>query len=187
MFRFLALCVALALPAAASAQTVAIAQISGVVTDESGAALPGVEVQVTQTSTGLTRFVITGSGGDYVLPNLPIGPYRLDAKLQGFNTYEQTGITLQVGSSPVININMKVGTLEETVTVTAGATMIETRSTAVGSVVSQEQIVGLPLDGRQASQLVLLSGAAVTQAGGLIGSRESGTTRMPKSSMPSRA
>jgi len=69
MFRFLALCVALALPAAASAQTVAIAQISGVVTDESGAALPGVEVQVTQTSTGLTRFVITGSGGDYVLPN----------------------------------------------------------------------------------------------------------------------
>ena len=56
-------------------------------------------------------------------------------------------------------------------TVTAGATMIETRSTAVGSVVSQEQIVGLPLDGRQASQLVLLSGAAVTQAGGLIGSQ----------------
>jgi outer membrane receptor protein involved in Fe transport len=171
MFRLVVLCVALALPASSVAQTVAIAQISGVVTDESGAALPGVEVVVTQTSTGLTRFVITGSRGEYVLPNLPIGPYKLDAKLQGFNTFEQTGITLQVGASPVIDINLKVGTLEETVTVTAGATMVETRSSAVGSVVSQEQMVGLPLDGRQASQLVLLSGAAVTQAGGLIGSQ----------------
>ena len=91
---------ALALPASSAAQTVAIAQISGVVTDESGAALPGVEVVATQTSTGLTRFVITGTGGEYVLPNLPIGPYKLDAKLQGFNTFEQTGITLQVGLEP---------------------------------------------------------------------------------------
>ena len=105
MFRLLVLCVALAFPAVSAAQTVAIAQISGVVTDESGGALPGVEVEVTQTSTGLTRFVITGTRGEYVLPNLPIGPYKLEAKLQGFNTFEQTGITLQVGSSPVINVS----------------------------------------------------------------------------------
>ena len=76
------------------AQTVAIAQISGVVTDESGAALPGVEVQVTQTATGATRFVVTDARGAYVLPNLPIGPHKLEAKLQGFATYVQTGITL---------------------------------------------------------------------------------------------
>ncbi len=171
MVRLLVFCIALALPAAAAAQTVAIAQISGVVTDESGGALPGVEVTVTQTSTGLVRFVVTGTGGEYVLPNLPIGPYRLEAKLQGFSTFEQTGIVLQVGTSPVVNVSLKIGTLSETVTVAAGATMIETRNTAVGTVVSQEQMVGLPLDGRQASQLVLLSGAAVTQAGGLIGSQ----------------
>jgi hypothetical protein len=172
MSRLLALFLALVtLPASSVAQTVAIAQISGVVSDESGGALPGVEVQVTQITTGLVRFVVTGSRGEYVLPNLPVGPYKLEAKLQGFNAYEQTGITLQVGGSPVINLTMKVGTLNETVTVTAGATMVETRSSAVGTVVSEEQMVGLPLDGRQASQLVLLSGAAVVQAGGLIGSQ----------------
>ena len=171
MSRFLVLVLALALPVSSAAQTVAIAQISGVVTDESGGTLPGVEVVATQTSTGLTRFVITGSGGEYVFPNLPIGPYKIDAKLQGFNTFEQQGIVLQVGSSPVVNIKLQVGAVSETLTVTAGATMVETRSTAVGTVISQEQMVGLPLDGRQASQLVLLSGAAVTQAGGLIGSQ----------------
>lgn len=171
MVRLLVLLLALAIPASSTAQTVAIAQISGVVTDASGAALPGVEVTVTQTSTGLTRFVVTGSRGEYVLPNLPIGPYKLEATLQGFSNFEQTGITLQVGTSPVINVSLKIGAISETVTVTAGATMIETRNTAVGTVVSQEQMVGLPLDGRQASQLVLLSGAAVTQAGGLIGSQ----------------
>ncbi len=159
-------------PTAAAAQTVAIAQISGVVTDESGGALPGVEVQVTQTATGLVRFVITGSGGEYALPNLPIGPYKLEAKLQGFSTYEQTGLTLQVGASPVINIVLKVGTLSETITVTAGASLVEGRSTSVGTVISAEQMVGLPLDGRQPSMLVLAAGAAVVNnTGGLIGSQ----------------
>src|SRR5438034_11450255 len=93
------------------AQTVAVAQISGVVTAQSGGALPGAQVQVTQTTTGAVRFVITGSGGEYVLTNLPIGPYRLEAKLDGFTTYEQTGITLQVGGSPVLNVSLKVGAL----------------------------------------------------------------------------
>jgi hypothetical protein len=172
MPRLLALLLALALPTVALAQTVAIAQISGVVKDESGAALPGVEVQVTQTATGATRFVITGEGGEYVLPSLPTGPYKLEAKLQGFSTYEQSGITLQVGASPVINVTLKIGAVSETIMVSANATLVEARSTSVGTVISEEQMVGLPLDGRQASQLVLLSGAAVTNSGnGLIGSQ----------------
>src|SRR5580765_2014932 len=100
---------------AGHAQTVAIAQISGVVNDESGGALPGVEVQVTQTATGATRFVVTDGRGEYVLANLPIGPYKLEAKLQGFTTYQRTGITLTVGSSPVVNVQLKVGALQETV------------------------------------------------------------------------
>src|SRR5437870_3396248 len=103
----------------AQAQTVAIAQISGVVSDESGAALPGVEVQVTQTDTGATRFVVTDERGEYVLANLPIGPYKLEAKLQGFSSYERTGITLTVGATPAIHIVLKVGALAETITVTA--------------------------------------------------------------------
>ena len=156
-----------------SGQTVTIAQISGVVSDESGGALPGVEVQVRQTATGATRFVITDERGQYLLGNLPIGPYQLEAKLQGFNLYQRTGITLTVGANPVINIMMKIGTVQETVTVTANAAMVETRNTGVGTTMTEEQMVGLPLNGRQASQLIMLSGPAVDNgaSGALIGSQ----------------
>src|SRR5512144_379147 len=113
----------------AHAQTVAIAQISGVVSDESGLALPGVEVQVTQVATGASRFVVTDERGEYLLANLPIGPYKLEAKLQGFSTYERTGLTLTVGATAVINVVLKIGTLQETVTVLANSPLVETRNT----------------------------------------------------------
>src|SRR5436190_21121973 len=74
----------------------ATAQISGTVRDESGAVLPGVEVTVTQSDTGVARNTITNETGTYVLSNLPVGPYRLEASLPGFRTYAQTGIVLQV-------------------------------------------------------------------------------------------
>src|SRR5574341_464424 len=89
------------------------AQLSGRVTDESGAVLPGVTVTATQTDTGLTRTVVTDETGTYVLPNLPTGPYRLEAMLQGFRTYSQTGIVLQVAATPAINVVMAIGSLEE--------------------------------------------------------------------------
>ena len=79
-----------------SGQTVAVAQLSGTVLDESGGALPGVEVTVTQTDTGMTRFVVAGSRGEFVFTSLPVGPYKLSAQLQGFSTFEQTGIVLAV-------------------------------------------------------------------------------------------
>ena len=101
--RFLSLCLfALALPAVgASAQTVAVAQLSGTILDDSGGAVPGVDVTVTQTATAMTRSVVTSGKGEYVFTNLPVGPYKLTARLQGFATYEQTGITLSVGASPI--------------------------------------------------------------------------------------
>src|SRR5262249_20485115 len=76
------------------------AQVSGTVKDQTGAVLPGVEVTVTQTDTSLKRTAVTDETGSYVLPNLPVGPYRLEAALPGFRTHVQTGIVLQVGSSP---------------------------------------------------------------------------------------
>ncbi|PYS06706.1 MAG: TonB-dependent receptor, partial [Acidobacteria bacterium] len=105
------------------------AQISGVVTDQSGAILPGVEVKVTQTDTGITRSAVTNETGLYILPNLPIGPYRLEAALPGFRSYVQTGIVLQVGSNPVLNMLMEVGQVSETVEVQADAALVETRNT----------------------------------------------------------
>src|SRR3954464_134086 len=105
---------ALLVPVMAVAQTVAVAQLSGTVLDESGGALPGVEVTVTQTDTGMTRFVISGDKGTYVFTNLPVGPYKLTTKLSGFSNFEQTGIVLAVGDSRSVNVNMKVGGLSET-------------------------------------------------------------------------
>src|SRR5262245_57083125 len=72
------------------------AQISGTARDQSAAVLPGVEVTATQTETGVARTSVTNETGSYVLPNLPIGPYRVEAALPGFRTFVQTGIVLQI-------------------------------------------------------------------------------------------
>ena len=90
----------------------ATAELTGRVTDESGGVLPGVTVTVTQTDTGFTRSVVTEANGLYVVSNLPTGPYRLEVALQGFRTYLQTGIVLQVAATPTINVVLSVGSLE---------------------------------------------------------------------------
>src|SRR5262245_12025244 len=79
-----------------SAWAQATAQLNGRVADESGAALPGVTVTATQTDTAFTRTVVTDATGAWTMPNVPIGPYRLEATLAGFRTFVQTGIVLQV-------------------------------------------------------------------------------------------
>src|SRR5262245_45127691 len=104
---------------AAPAQTVATAQISGNVTDPTGAAVAGVEVSVAQTETGFTRTVTSNESGFYVLANLPIGPYRLQAAYPSFRTHVQNGIVLEVHSSPVLDITLELGAVTETVQVQA--------------------------------------------------------------------
>src|SRR6188474_3534731 len=137
------------------------AQLSGTVRDESGAVLPGVTVTVTQTDTGLVRTFVTDDTGGYLLTNLPTGPYRLEVALQGFKTYVQTGIVLQVGGTPTINAVLGVGSLEESVTVEAAAPLVDVRSAGISNVVENERILELPLNGRNAAELVLSVGAAV--------------------------
>jgi hypothetical protein len=138
----------------------ATAQISGTAKDQSGAVLPGVEIRVTQTETKVTRDTVTNESGSYVLPNLPLGPYRLEASLPGFRTYAQTGIELQVNSSPSVNVVLQVGQVSEQVEVQANAALVETRNSTVGTVVENERILELPLNGRSVSELIALSGAA---------------------------
>jgi hypothetical protein len=138
----------------------ATAQMSGIASDQSGAVLPGVEIIATQTATGISRSAITNETGSYVLPNLSLGPYKVEASLPGFRTFVQTGIVLQVNSNPVVNIVMQVGDVSEQVEVQANAALVETRSLSIGQVMETERIVDLPLNGRNAQELVLLSGAA---------------------------
>src|SRR5437867_2952455 len=144
-----------------SAYAQSTAQVSGTVRDQTGAVLPGVEVSLTQTDTGLKRSAVTDETGSYTLTNLPVGPYRFEATLLGFRTYVQTGIVLQVNSNPVINASLEVGQVAEQVEVQADAALVETRSTGIGQVIDNVRVLELPLNGRQAVELILLSGAAI--------------------------
>ena len=149
-----AMLTAAAAPAAAQAGT---AQIGGSVKDESGGVLPGVTVTATQTDTGVSREAVSDADGGYLLTNLPIGPYRLEAALPGFRTFVQTGIVLQVNANPTINVVMGVGAVSEQITVQGNAAMVETRTTSVGQVMENQRILELPLNGRQVTDLLLLS------------------------------
>ena len=148
------------------AQAVAGSQVSGVVKDATGGVLPGVEVTITKTDTGAVRTVFTGADGAFVFPSLPVGPYKLKVVLQGFNTYVQEGIVLQVNSNPTIDVAMTVGSVGEQVTVTASAATVETRSTGVGQVIDNQQVTEIPLNGRQATELIFLSGLATSAPAG---------------------
>ena len=112
LVRSLALTILAIVIASASAWAQATATVSGTVRDQSGAVLPGVTITVTQQETGATRTTVSNETGSYVLPNLPLGPYRLEAVLQGFATWAQSGIVLQVNANPVVNPVMGVTTLQ---------------------------------------------------------------------------
>jgi hypothetical protein len=148
------------------AQAVSGSQISGMVKDTSGAAIPGAEVTVTKTDTGAVRTVFTSADGSYVVPNLPVGPYQLKVVLQGFNTYVRDGIVLQVSSNPEVNVTLGVGAISEQVTVTANASLVETHSTGVGQVIDNQHVLEMPLNGRQATELIFLSGLATAAPAG---------------------
>src|SRR4026209_481257 len=139
----------------------ATGQISGGARDQSGAVLPGVEVTATQTDTGISRSAISNETGSYVLPNLAIGPYKLEISLPGFRTFVQTGIVLQVNSNPVINATLDVGQKTELVEVQANAALVETRTSGIGQTMETQRILDLPLNGRNVTELITLGGAAV--------------------------
>ena len=109
-------------PAPHRAQAIAGSQLSGVVRDSSGGAIPGAEVTVTKTDTGIDPHRLHGRRRRRTRCRIcPSGPYQLKVVLQGFNTYVRDGIVLQVGSNPEINVTLAVGAISEQVTVTANS------------------------------------------------------------------
>jgi len=142
-----------------------VAQISGSVTDQTGAVVPEVQITAIQTATGVKRTVVSDTAGSYAIPNLPLGPYRLEAMKMGFRSFAQTGIVLQVGTNPTVPVQLTVGSVTDQVIVEANASAVETRTAGVGTtVVESQRILDLPLNGRQATDLIPLSGLAVTTA-----------------------
>lgn len=157
LFILLLLCSRPAFP-----QATAVVQITGTVRDSGGGVVPGAQITAVQTATGFSRVTKSGLDGAYVLNNLPIGPYKLQANASGFKAYTQQGIVLQVNTNPTVNIVLDVGSISQEVEVHASAEMAETQSNAVSQVIDERRVVDLPLNGRQPTQLVLLSGASVT-------------------------
>ena len=146
------------------AQAVNSAQIHGAITDPTGAAIAGAKVKVTQTETGMVRSTVTNSEGAFSLPGLPVGPYKLEVTAPGFQNYIQTGITLQVSQNPKVDIRLQLGTVSQVEEVRGDAIMVNTNETSVSQVIDQQRVVDLPLDGRQATDLILLSGGASNTA-----------------------
>src|SRR5262245_5893413 len=136
-------------------------QIQGVVKDTTGAVIGGAEVKATQTETGITRTVMSAEDGVYVLPNIQIGPYRIEVSKPGFSTYVQSGIVLQVASSQTVDITLNVGEVAQQIQVEANASLVEFQTTSVGAVIENTRILELPLNGRNPVELIQLVGAAV--------------------------
>src|SRR5580698_8852461 len=156
---------------AARSQTVAVASVSGTVTDPTGSAIAGAMVTMTETDKQIVRSTLTDSLGIYVLPELPVGPYRLEVRANGFKDHIESGLVLEVANNIQVNVALQVGSVNERVEVKANASLVETKENSVSAVVDQQRINDLPLDGRQATQLILTLGAASYGDAGDTGSK----------------
>src|SRR5215831_16819073 len=136
--------------------------IAGIVTDESGRVAPGVEIEVVQAATGLTRKTITNDTGEYVLPQLPPGRYELTAQAPGFQKTVVPDITLAIAQREKIDISLKVGQVAEQVTVSAQAAQLtETDTASLGQLIERRTVQDLPLNGRNYLTLGALSPGVV--------------------------
>ncbi|MGH9349028.1 MAG: carboxypeptidase regulatory-like domain-containing protein [Vicinamibacterales bacterium] len=162
-----AVTLALAIPTGAYAQ--ATGAIAGVVTDESGAVMPGVTIDVTNTGTNQVRTAVTGPDGYYSVPLVQPGRYSVKGTLDGFKTFVRDGVTVTVESTARVDIRLSVGGLEETISVTADAPLVETSSATLGIVVDERRVQELPLNGRNFTQLGTLLPGVVAPPVGLGG------------------
>ena len=136
--------------------------ISGTVTDETQAVLPGVSITANNIGTGATRESVSDDEGRFRLPNLTLGTYQVQASLAGFQTSVRTGIELTVGREAVLNFDLRVGELTEEVMVTGDAPLVETTRAALTDLVDQSQIRDLPLNGRSFTDLTFLQPGVVS-------------------------
>src|SRR5271170_2273320 len=142
--------------------------IRGTVSDPSGAIVQAATVTAKQIETGLTRVAITDHQGEYVLVELPIGHYQLEVQAKGFETYLQEGISLGVNQNAAVSVHLKLGSETQQVEVSANATLVQTTVSSLGQTVMEREILNLPLDGRNFSQLGLLQPGVVPLTPGLL-------------------
>ncbi len=139
----------------ASAQNV-YASVTGNVSDPQGKAMVGVKVTATNAGTGLVRTAITDTHGVYLLNILPVGTYSISANIQGFREEVVTGIVLQVDQQARHDFTLQVGAQAQTVTVQGGAPVLQSETSSISQVVNNQEIVELPMNGRNLNQLALI-------------------------------
>jgi hypothetical protein len=142
--------------------------IRGVVSDPSGAIVQAATITAKQIETGLTRVAITDRQGEYVLVELPIGHYQLEVQAKGFQKYLQQGISLNVNQTATVGIHLKLGSETQQVEVSADAALVQSTVSSLGQTVMEREILDLPLDGRNFSQLGLLQPGVVPLTPGLL-------------------
>ena len=149
------------------AQSSTTGNITGTVRDPQGAAVPKAEVTITDEKTGQTRNVTATEDGFYTVTSLPAGIYTVTTAPTGFKKTITTGVELHVNENKTVNLDLQVGQVTETVTVTSEAAPVELRSGEVSSLISEKQVTELPLNGRNYAQLALMvpGVSPVTQAG----------------------
>ena len=149
------------------AQSSTTGNISGTVRDPQGSAVPKAEVTLTEEKTGASRTVNANEDGFYSAPAMPAGVYTISTSPAGFKKTVTTGVQLTVSENKTVNLDLQVGQVTETVTVTSEAAPVELRSGEVSSLISEKQVTELPLNGRNYAQLALMvpGVSPVTQAG----------------------
>jgi hypothetical protein len=145
----------------AKAQQVAVAQLDGYVTDPSGQSIADAQVRAIETDRDQLHTTTTDVAGHYAFPGLPIGNYRLEVSAQGFKTYVQRGIVLDAGNNRTQSVRMEIGSLSESVQVTANAVQVETKENSITQLVDGQRMMDLPLNGRNPADLLAVSGFAV--------------------------
>ncbi len=161
--------------AAVHAQTSTVGNISGNVRDPQGAGVPKAEVTITEERTGVSRTVMSDDNGFYSAPSLAVGKYTVSTSPQGFKKTVASEVDLHVAENRVVNLDLQLGQVSETVTVSANATPVETRSGDVNSLISEKQVTELPLNGRNYAALVtLVPGLSAPNESGAFGTQGTG-------------
>ena len=145
------------------------ARITGTVADATGAVIPGATVTFIHTATNAEAEAETGATGQYVSPPLRIGQYRIEVSADGFKRAVRTGVVLQVQQTATLDFSMELGAVTESIDVTADAPLLATTEATQGQVIDNQRIVDMPLNGRDYTQLALLSAGTVQPIGGRFG------------------
>src|SRR5882762_1047687 len=140
------------------------ATVSGLVTDRTAAAVSGAEVRLQSVERGTVTTTTTNDAGIFVFPSVYAGQYQLSVRKQGFKQVDLLGLIVNVQDHVEQNVRLEVGSVAESVTVEAAASMINTTDASVSTVVDQSYVKNMPLNGRSFQDLILLTPGTVTQS-----------------------